>query len=97
VGDSDSAYAHRAAGYNLSVDASWADPERDDAAIAWAQTTWNAVQRHATGGMYINFAGLADEYSDLREQTFGTNEERLDRIRKIYDPDGLFDAPAQRP
>jgi FAD/FMN-containing dehydrogenase len=97
LGDNDSAYAHRAAGYSLSVDASWADPERDDAAIAWAQTTWNAVQPHATGGMYINFAGLADESSDLRQQTFGTNEERLDRIRKIYDLDGLFDAPAQRP
>jgi hypothetical protein len=33
----------------------------------------------------------------LRQAVFGENEQRLDQIRRSYDPDGLFEAAAQRP
>ncbi len=97
VGDDDSAYAHRAARYNLSVDASWSDPDLDDSAIGWARSTWNALQPFGTGGVYLNFAGFADESDDVRHRALGTNQDRLERIRKAYDPDGLFEGAAHLP
>jgi hypothetical protein len=97
VGPRDSAYAHRPANYNLSVDASWTDPQMDRAGIEWARSTWDAVKPFATGGMYINFAGLDGETDDVRSLTLGANRDRLDRIREAYDPDGMFDAPAHKP
>ncbi len=49
----------------------------------------------ATGGVYLNFAGLDDEAGP--SAVFGPSAARLDRIRKAYDPDGLFADAAYRP
>jgi FAD/FMN-containing dehydrogenase len=97
LGAGETAYAHRSANFNLSIDALWAHPALDAAAIGWARSAWNALQPHATGGVYLNFAGLGDGQTGVRRAAFGASVERLDRIRRAYDPDGLFDAAAQRP
>jgi FAD/FMN-containing dehydrogenase len=96
IGDHETAYPHRSGRFNLSVDASWHDPALDNPAIEWARSTWDALAPFATGGLYINFAGLGDD-PDLRAAALGPNQARLDEIRRTYDPDGLFDAPAHRP
>ena len=93
VGDHETAYPHRSARFNISVDASWQDPELDDAAIAWARSTWDAIAPYATGGVYLNFAGLGDD-ADLRAAALGANEARVEEIRRAYDPGGLFGAAA---
>jgi FAD/FMN-containing dehydrogenase len=49
----------------------------------------------ATGGVYVNFAGLDAEAADTA--VFGGAAQRLQRIRRAYDPDGLFDDAAHRP
>jgi hypothetical protein len=49
------------------------------------------------GPLYINFAGFGDETDDLSHALHGPNQERLDRIRRTYDPAGLFDTAAYRP
>jgi hypothetical protein len=46
--------------------------------------------------MYINFAGLGDD-TNLRSAALGSNETRVDEIRRAYDPGGLFEAAAARP
>jgi FAD/FMN-containing dehydrogenase len=96
VGDGETAFAHRSARFNLSVDASWHDPALDDTAIGWARETWGALAPFATGGVYLNFAGLGED-SELRAAALGGNEARLDEVRAGYDPDGLFDDAAHRP
>jgi hypothetical protein len=96
VGGEETAYPHRSANFNISVDASWHDPQLDQTAIGWARSTWDALTPFATGGLYINFAGLGDD-QHLRSAALGGNEGRLDEIRRTYDPDGLFDAAAHRP
>jgi FAD/FMN-containing dehydrogenase len=96
IGEHQTAYPHRSASFNVSIDASWHDPALDHAAIDWARSTWDALAPFATGGVYLNFAGLGDDH-DLRAATLGGNEARLDEIRRAYDPDGLFDAAAHRP
>ena len=96
LADDDTAYPHRSASFNVSIDASWHDPALDTAAIGWARATWDALAPYATGGVYLNFAGLGDD-SDLGATALGTNETRLGEIRHAYDPSGLFDAAAHRP
>jgi FAD/FMN-containing dehydrogenase len=96
VGPDETAFAHRSATFNLSVDAIWSDPEDDAAAIGWARSTWDALAPHATGGVYLNFAGLGEE-DDVRHAALGASAARLERVRGAYDPDGVFEAAARRP
>ncbi|WP_082126920.1 FAD-binding oxidoreductase [Allosalinactinospora lopnorensis] len=97
IGDDETAYAHRSARFNLSIDASWPDPELDGAAIEWARSTWDALAPFATGGVYLNFAGLGEDIDAFGRAVLGPHEERLGEIRRIYDPDGLFGSAAGRP
>jgi FAD/FMN-containing dehydrogenase len=91
------AYAHRAANFNASVDAIWSAPELDATAIAWARSTWDALAPHATGGVYLNFAGLGEEENAVRAAAYGPHGEHLVRIRERYDPEGLFKTAARQP
>ncbi|GGX59115.1 FAD-binding oxidoreductase [Streptomyces minutiscleroticus] len=97
VGADESAFAHRSARYNVSFDAGWQDPALDEAAIGWARSAWDALKPFASGGMYINFAGLGEDAADGRGAIFGSHEERLERIRAAYDPEGVFAPAARRP
>jgi FAD/FMN-containing dehydrogenase len=95
VGPDESAYPHRGARYNLSIDAGWFDPAQDAAALHWARTTWEAMRPFATGGVYLNFAGLDAETG--RGALYGRGTDRLDTVRRAYDPDGVFADAATRP
>lgn len=97
VGPDESAYAHRSANFNFSIDPGWTDPAMDTTAIGWARGTWDALRPFATGGVYINFSGFGDDAEDLRGATFGTSSQRLAALRDRYDPDGLFAAAALVP
>lgn len=92
-----SAYPHRSARFNLSVDGCWFDPALDEAAIGWARSTWAATRPYSNGGVYINFSGTADEAERSRGALLGANQQRLEEVRLRYDPDGLFAAAARRP
>jgi hypothetical protein len=93
----ETAFAHRAASFNVSVDASWSDPALDAAAIGWARSTWDALRPFSTGGVYINFAGLQGDAEALGHALLGRHEERLDSIRRENDPEGLFaEAPRRQ-
>ncbi len=96
VGADESAFAHRSDRFNLSIDAGWIDPSLDVAAIGWARGMWDALRPHASGGVYVNFAGLDDETGATHEQRYGANQGRLDEVRASYDPAGLFAAAARR-
>ena len=51
----------------------------------------------ATGGVYVNFAGLSDDADHLTAALYGPHQERLDRIRAPYDSEGVFASAARRP
>jgi hypothetical protein len=51
----------------------------------------------ATGGVYVNFAGLSDDADQLTAALYGPHQERLDRIRTAYDSEGVFASAARRP
>ena len=93
----ETAYAHRSASFNLSVDSIWSERELDEAAIEWARSTWDALRPHATGGVYLGFAGLGEDEDGVLRAALGASEERLDHVRHRYDPEGLLEAAARRP
>ena len=90
IGESDTAYGGRDAGYLVTVEASWDDPALSDDAIAWARECWDAMGRHSNGGIYLNFAGFGEEREALVKAGYGTNYERLSKLKAKYDPANLF-------
>jgi hypothetical protein len=95
VGADESAFAHRGAAFNVSIDAGWTDPAMDAEAIGWARRGWDGLVPHGTGGVYVNFAGL-DEDAD-RATSFGTHAARLEAIARTYDPDGVLTGATAQP
>lgn len=89
VPESATAYGHRSAAYNLSIDAIWTDPSEDDDHLAWVRGFWTAMRPHASG-VYLNFAGFAEEGEALVRAGHGGNLDRLRRVKRRYDPDNLF-------
>jgi FAD/FMN-containing dehydrogenase len=94
VSGKDSSYPHRAARYNLSIDASWSDPALDATALNWARKSWTALLPFSNGGVYLNFAGLDAETA--RTAVYGASAQRLEDIRRAYDPDGVLSGTAAR-
>lgn len=97
VGAGESAYPHRSANFNLSIDPVWSDPALDGRAIGWARGLWDALRPFSTGGVYVNFSGLDDEAGDMHGAVFGSSRQRLAAIREIIDPGGLLTPAAHRP
>jgi FAD/FMN-containing dehydrogenase len=93
----ESAYPHRAARFNVNVNAMWRDASLDGPVLDWCRSTWTAMRPHANGGVYLNFAGLADEVDAVRDAAYGASAARLDAIRARHDPDGVFANAARQP
>jgi hypothetical protein len=90
VGAHETPLARRDAPYLASFDAVWSDPADNERNIAWARDAWAAMQRHSSGGLYLNFAGFGEEKDDLVRAGYGANYERLVQIKTKYDPGNLF-------
>ena len=48
------------------------------------------MERHSTGGVYLNFPGLGEEKGALVRAGYGVNYERLAELKAKYDPANLF-------
>jgi FAD/FMN-containing dehydrogenase len=90
VAETDTAYAGRDAPFLVTGEASWADPGQNEEAIAWGRAFWDAMGKHSTGGLYLNFPGLGEEKEELVRAGYGKNYERLTQLKAKYDPDNLF-------
>lgn len=90
VGETETAFAGRDATFHVTAEASWTDPRQTDEAIAWARELWDAMGRHSTGGLYLNFPGLGEEKEALVRAGYGVNYERLAALKATYDPANLF-------
>ena len=84
------AYGHRRAAYNLSIDATWVDPQDDERMIGWTRRAWQDLKDRTGGGIYLNFAGLGEDNDDLARAGYGSNFNRLREIKTKYDPTNVF-------
>ena len=82
------AYAHRDARFAMNVHARWDDAADDERCIGWARDFFGATAPFASGGVYVNFL-TADEGDRVRA-AYGSNYERLARVKHQYDPNNLF-------
>jgi FAD/FMN-containing dehydrogenase len=88
VGPEDTAFRHR--------DATWAgvilgadpDPAKADVIRDWSVRYWDELHPTSVGSGYVNF--MMTEGQDRVEETYGTNFDRLARIKAVYDPDNFF-------
>jgi FAD/FMN-containing dehydrogenase len=85
----DTAYAHRAALYNLVLTAQWLDPGESEHHVGWIRDVWQALRPCATGGIYVNHIGHEDGADQVRAAN-GSNYPRLVVLKQQYDPTNLF-------
>jgi FAD/FMN-containing dehydrogenase len=85
----DTAFPHRAEGYNLVVLAEWMEPKDTDRCVAWARETYTAMEPAVGAGRYVNYLG-DDETGDPTAAAYGSNYRRLQGIKTKYDPSNFF-------
>ncbi|KAA0693334.1 FAD-binding oxidoreductase [Neorhizobium sp. P12A] len=84
------AFGDRSMPFMLSLDAIWSDPVDDDANIDWVRNSWRSMQAHSTGRLYLNFPGLGEGDSLVRDAFGAETYTRLKQIKRAYDPDNIF-------
>ena len=87
------AFAQRAAPFNLFVLSAWDDAAQSDAVGNWARTSWKKLEPH-TRGFYVN--EFNDDAHRMRE-TYGGNYDRLAALKAKFDPNNLFRLNANVP
>ena len=89
VSASDTAFPHRAEGYNLLILSQWMEPEVSDQCKVWARQTYGQMEPFVGPGRYVNYLG-DDEPGDPAVAAYGPNYERLQKIKTKYDPTNFF-------
>ncbi|HEU4923082.1 MAG TPA: FAD-binding oxidoreductase [Burkholderiales bacterium] len=89
VGVTDTAFPHRAPGYNLIVLSEWMHPKDNNLCTAWARDSYNAMQPYMGPGRYVNYLG-DDEPGDPVPAAYGPNHRRLQQLKAKYDPENFF-------
>ncbi len=84
------ALGYRDAVFNVSVMASWLDPDLDEQQIAWARETAAAIEPWSVSGGYANYM-QADEPLERVRSAFGDESfDRLQALKARYDPDNVL-------
>ncbi len=89
VGVTDTAFPHRAPGYNFLVLGQWADRKDNDACISWTRASYNAMMPFLQEQAYVNYLA-DDEQENAVAAAYGPNYDRLRRIKMIYDQENFF-------
>lgn len=85
---SDTPYAGREATTGFHCLAGWIDQSADEEVMSWASAFHQAVEPHATGGVYVNL--IADDEDDRVPAAYGPNYERLVSLKSKWDPNNRF-------
>jgi FAD/FMN-containing dehydrogenase len=87
--EDDGAVGNRDARYIGGFNATWPPGALADPHVAWARNGWERIRPFSTGGNYVNFQ-LADDDTARTADAYGSNYQRLQRVKATYDPDNLF-------
>ena len=88
VGSEESAFAQRAAEYNIGMTAQWTDPAESATHTAWTRAMYDAFEPHSNGMHLLNFQSEAGD--DVTRAAFGANYARLSELKRKYDPTNFF-------
>jgi FAD/FMN-containing dehydrogenase len=88
VGENDTAFNGRAAGFTFNINGNSETGEGFDAERAWARSYWAALEPYHMG-VYVNF--LMEEGEERVRAAYGAEKyDRLKRLKRTYDPDNFF-------
>ncbi|MCB2166540.1 MAG: FAD-binding oxidoreductase [Deltaproteobacteria bacterium] len=82
------AYSARDTRFVMNMHARWESDQQDQSCIAWAREFFAKVEPFATGSVYVNF--MTEEEVERIPSAYGVNQNRLEKIKKKYDPDNFF-------
>jgi FAD/FMN-containing dehydrogenase len=76
----------------MEYNVTWSDPDDDRECIAWTRKAWNELREKYSqhGGAYLNIDSYNEDGLSWVEETFRENYQRLQSIKKKYDPMNLF-------
>jgi FAD/FMN-containing dehydrogenase len=90
IGEEDTAYSFRNAGYALNINTQWQNGKDTEKHIEWARKTQQLAAPYSMGSGYINFAS-ADETQERVAATYGDKKfKRLIDLKRKYDSDNFF-------
>jgi hypothetical protein len=88
VGESDTAYNGRDAGFTFNINGNSETAQGFEAEREWARSYWSALEPHHTS-VYVNF--LMDQGEDAIRRAYGPDKyARLKALKRRYDPGNLF-------
>ncbi len=88
VGESETAFNNRDAGFTFNINGNSKTAEGFHAERAWARTYWSALEPHHTS-VYVNF--LMDQGEEAIRLAYGPDKyDRLKALKRRYDPDNFF-------
>lgn len=82
------AFAYRDASFATVVAGMWPDPGDNEKNTRWVKDYHKALEPHSSAGGYVNF--MAEDDSDRVKVNYKGNYERLQSIKRKFDPDNLF-------
>ena len=89
VAEDATAYSGRAAAFDLSADANWADAADDDINIGWCRRAMAVVEADHTLGAYPN--GNSDVGPEATRRLYGDAKlARLSALKRVWDPENVF-------
>jgi FAD/FMN-containing dehydrogenase len=91
----ETAFPHRGALFSAQFLTSWPQATDEARNVAWIRDFHAAVRKDSSGGCYVNY--IDPDLKDWQRAYYGPNLERLLRIKKAYDPEGLFRFPQGLP
>ncbi|WP_053204451.1 FAD-binding oxidoreductase [Jiangella muralis] len=82
------AFGHRDATFATVIAGMWPDPVQNEANIGWVRDYYAATAPFSEEGGYVNFMAADDQ--DRVAANYGGNYERLQAVKRVYDPDNVF-------
>jgi len=88
VGEGETAFNGRTAGYAFNINAATETAEGFDEEREWVRSFWSALEPYHTS-VYVNF--LMEEGEERIRQAYGTEKyDRLKALKRKYDPDNFY-------
>jgi hypothetical protein len=94
-GPDHAAFANRSARSHVSFIGTWDDPAFDEAGTAWSRSMTTRISTWSSGGLYVNYAmpgeAVTSGPQDRARAAYPPDVfERLQAVKRRYDPNNLF-------
>jgi FAD/FMN-containing dehydrogenase len=82
------AFGLRRVHYSINIMAAWNNPALAETCIGWARSFAAAMEALGASDAYVNYLG--DEGAAAVKASYGSNYDRLARLKNKYDPENVF-------